>query len=241
MEAASSTSTLERLPPSPSPELPSDDEEAAPEPAAPSTGLRRLAELCVGAPRASPPSGQKDKVSLAESVADSLGLQPPKVHVWGAPQASRDRPLARWALRRPPSPSGITVSVGSGAAPFAQEVAIRGWQVVGGRDFPPGARLGAYVVYEIVVALRTGGEVTILRRYTEFCRLRASLCRAFPHLEQAIPPLPGKNHMSKFQPEFLEERRPRLQRFIRTVMLHPEMGVGGDDSVVGQWVLGTEP
>lgn len=42
--------------------------------------------------------------------------------------------------------------------------------------------------------------------------------------------------MSKFSPEFLEERRPRLQRFLRAVMLHPEMGVGGD-TVVGRWVL----
>jgi hypothetical protein len=42
---------------------------------------------------------------------------------------------------------------------------------------------------------------------------------------------------AKFSPEFLEDRRPRLQRFLRTVMLHPEMGIGGEESVVGRWVL----
>lgn len=41
----------------------------------------------------------------------------------------------------------------------------------------------------------------------------------------------------KFSPEFLEDRRPRLQRFLRTVMLHPEMGVGGERSVLAQWVI----
>lgn len=47
--------------------------------------------------------------------------------------------------------------------------------------------------------------------------------------------------MRKFSPEFLEERRPRLQRFLRTVALHPEMGAGGSDSVFGEWVLGDKP
>lgn len=42
----------------------------------------------------------------------------------------------------------------------------------------------------------------------------------------------------KFSPEFLEDRRPRLQRFLRTVALHPEMGQG--DGVLSRWVLGTE-
>ncbi|WOO80973.1 PX domain-containing protein YPT35 [Vanrija pseudolonga] len=241
-----SSSTLEMLPPSPSPELadlPSDEEEDV-QPSAPSTstGLRRLVEICAPARPHSP--GPKSKISLAESVASSIGLPGPKPAVWNPQaQARQQRPLWRWAMKRPPPEEGITISVngsGSSAEPFAREVAIAGWQVVGGKDFVATARVGAYVVYEIEIDLRNGSKVTILRRYTEFVRLHKALCRAFPHLKQTIPPLPGKNHMSKFQPEFLEERRPRLQRFIRTVMLHPEMGVGGNDSVVGQWVLGTE-
>lgn len=70
-------------------------------------------------------------------------------------------------------------------------------------------------------------------------QLRSLDCEAdVQHLGQTIPPLPGKNHMRKFSPEFLEDRRPRLQRFLRTVALHPEMGAGGADSVFGLWVLG---
>ncbi|BEJ18069.1 hypothetical protein CspHIS471_0703460 [Cutaneotrichosporon sp. HIS471] len=80
-------------------------------------------------------------------------------------------------------------------------------------------------VYEIEIALRSGTTVLILRRYTEF------------HLRRTIPTLPGKNHMHKLSPEFLQDRRPRLQRFLRTVALHPEMGQG--DGPFSHWVLGS--
>ncbi|GMK60031.1 hypothetical protein CspeluHIS016_0902480 [Cutaneotrichosporon spelunceum] len=101
------------------------------------------------------------------------------------------------------------------------------------------SRIGAYVVYEIEIALRSGTTVLIMRRYTEFVRLRDALCKAYPHLRGTIPTLPGKNHMHKLSPEFLGDRRPRLQRFLRTVALHPEMGQG--DGVLSQWVLGSGP
>ncbi|BEI94813.1 uncharacterized protein CcaverHIS019_0703940 [Cutaneotrichosporon cavernicola] len=91
------------------------------------------------------------------------------------------------------------------------------------RRSPPSAKVGAYVVYEIEIALRSGTTVLIMRRYTEF------------HLRRTIPPLPGKNHMHKLSPEFLQDRRPRLQRFLRTVALHPEMGQG--DGAFSRWVL----
>ncbi len=49
------------------------------------------------------------------------------------------------------------------------------------------------------------------------------------------PPLTAE----KFSPEFLEDRRPRLQRFLRTVALHPEMGQ--KDGVLSRWVLDAGP
>jgi len=48
-----------------------------------------------------------------------------------------------------------------------------------------------------------------------------------------------ENCIAKFSPKFLADRQPRLQRFLRAVMLHPEMGQGGEGSVIGQWVLDT--
>ncbi|BEJ02588.1 hypothetical protein CcaverHIS631_0703830 [Cutaneotrichosporon cavernicola] len=124
-------------------------------------------------------------------------------------------------------PSGEAIEHGHGhghrPAPFAAEVVIKGWQVVGGKSWDDSAKVGAYVVYEIEIALRSGTTVLIMRRYTEF------------HLRRTIPPLPGKNHMHKLSPEFLQDRRPRLQRFLRTVALHPEMGQG--DGAFSRWVL----
>ncbi|KAL7423671.1 hypothetical protein Q5752_001253 [Cryptotrichosporon argae] len=124
----------------------------------------------------------------------------------------------------------------AGDPTFARDVEIRGWKVVGGKSWTGGGKVGAYVVYDIVFNLQQGGQVAVLRRYTDFERLTEDLKRAYPHLRQAIPLLPGKNHMSKFSPAFLADRQTRLQRFVRTVALHPEMGRGGD-SVVGRWVL----
>ncbi|WVR05677.1 hypothetical protein IAU60_002699 [Kwoniella sp. DSM 27419] len=143
----------------------------------------------------------------------------------------------------PPVPaySDVTRSPSSdatGSDVFARQVAIRGWKVVGGRSWTDGGKMGAYVVYDIGIGLRNGGNVNILRRYTDFVRLRAALKAKYPSLEMAIPPLPGKAHFAKFSPKFLEERQPRLQRFLRAVVLHPEMGKGGPGSIIGDWVTG---
>ncbi|WVQ85490.1 hypothetical protein IAT38_007655 [Cryptococcus sp. DSM 104549] len=123
---------------------------------------------------------------------------------------------------------------------FARQVVIRGWKVVGGKSWTDGGKVGAYVVYDIDIGLRNGGNINILRRYTDFVRLRSMLKERYPHLRQAIPPLPGKAHMSKFSPKFLGDRQPRLQRFLKGVILHPEMGRGGTGSVVGAWVIGED-
>ncbi|WWC96769.1 hypothetical protein V866_003642 [Kwoniella sp. B9012] len=120
---------------------------------------------------------------------------------------------------------------------FARQVVIRGWKVVGGKDWKDVAKLGAYVVYEIDISLRNGGNIEILRRYTDFVNLRNALKIKYPTLKDAIPQLPGKAHFSKFSPEFLEQRQPRLQRFLRSVVLHPEMGKGGERSIVGNWIM----
>jgi hypothetical protein len=43
--------------------------------------------------------------------------------------------------------------------------------------------------------------------------------------------------VAKFSEKLLEDRKPRLQRFLRTVMLHPEMGRGGVGSLISEWVM----
>ncbi|KAK8865702.1 hypothetical protein IAR55_000847 [Kwoniella newhampshirensis] len=121
---------------------------------------------------------------------------------------------------------------------FARQVVIRGWKVVGGKSWTDMGKIGAYVVYDIDIGLQNGGNINILRRYTDFVKLRSALKSRYPQLEAAIPPLPGRAHISKFSEKFLKDRQPRLQRFLKGVILHPVMGKGGEGSVVGQWVIG---
>lgn len=103
-----------------------------------------------------------------------------------------------WKRKDVTEPIRVTTSPTPSArdAPFAKEVEVKGWQIVGGRNFDDKARVGAYVgesvtrssgetaqliiVYDIELQLRNGSTVTILRRYTEFVRLRKELQSAYP-------------------------------------------------------------
>jgi len=66
-----------------------------------------------------------------------------------------------------------------------------------------------------------GQYSSVLRRYSDFLWLYERL-----HKERAgsiVPPLPEKQAVSRFSPEFVEERRVALERFLRRVILHPEL------------------
>lgn len=66
-----------------------------------------------------------------------------------------------------------------------------------------------------------GQYSSVLRRYSDFLWLYERL-----HKERAgsiVPPLPEKQAVSRFSPEFVEERRLALERFLRRVVLHPEL------------------
>lgn len=107
-----------------------------------------------------------------------------------------------WKRKDVTEPIRVTTSPTPSAreAPFAKELEVKGWQIVGGRNFDDKARVGAYVgalrdpweelsyvwfvelmtVYDIELQLRNGSTVNILRRYTEFVRLRKELQAAYP-------------------------------------------------------------
>ena len=66
-----------------------------------------------------------------------------------------------------------------------------------------------------------GNYSSVLRRYSDFLWLYERL-----HKEKAgaiIPPLPEKQAVSRFSPEFVEDRRRALEKFLRRVILHPEL------------------
>jgi sorting nexin-1/2 len=63
---------------------------------------------------------------------------------------------------------------------------------------------------------------SVLRRYSDFLWLYDSL-----HTERPgaiVPPLPDKQAVSRFSPEFVEDRRVGLEKFLRRVVCHPELG-----------------
>lgn len=66
-----------------------------------------------------------------------------------------------------------------------------------------------------------GNYSSVLRRYSDFLWLYERL-----HRERGgaiVPPLPEKQAVSRFSPEFVEDRRIALERFLRRVVSHPEL------------------
>ncbi|WRT65873.1 uncharacterized protein IL334_002824 [Kwoniella shivajii] len=180
--------------------------------------------------------GLRDLVKMrkAEKIKSNLPISPP-------PTATiiEDRTVHVQDQNPPGYPGTITgTNTLKRNEVFAKQVVIRGWKIVGGNDWKDVGKLGAYVVYDIDIGLMNGGNINILRRYTDFVNLRNELKITYPSLKDAIPQLPGKAHFARFSRAFLEQRQPRLQRFLRAVVLHPEMGRGGDNSIVGDWVMG---
>ena len=66
-----------------------------------------------------------------------------------------------------------------------------------------------------------GAYSSVLRRYSDFLWLFERL-----HMERAgaiVPPIPEKQPVGRFSPTFVEERRMQLERFLRRVIVHPEL------------------
>ncbi|KAK1780567.1 Phox homologous domain-containing protein [Copromyces sp. CBS 386.78] len=77
------------------------------------------------------------------------------------------------------------------------------------------ANIGAFVVWNIRVETLNGSRMNIRKRYSEFDGLRKRLVQTFPNFEAAVPPLPPKSILHRFQPKFLEKRRAGLQYFLK--------------------------
>jgi sorting nexin-1/2 len=68
---------------------------------------------------------------------------------------------------------------------------------------------------------QNAGYSAVLRRYSDFLWLYTRL-----HKEKAggvIPPLPEKQAVARFSSSFIEERRAKLEQFLRRVAVHPEL------------------
>mmetsp|Transcript_25951 Transcript_25951/g.51732 ORF Transcript_25951/g.51732 Transcript_25951/m.51732 type:complete len:443 (+) Transcript_25951:234-1562(+) len=65
------------------------------------------------------------------------------------------------------------------------------------------------------------GNFSVLRRYSDFNWLHDSLLKEFPGA--CVPPIPEKQAVARFNPEFVEQRRVGCERFLRRVAAHPEL------------------
>jgi len=68
----------------------------------------------------------------------------------------------------------------------------------------------------------TGGYSAVLRRYSDFVWLYDRLQKE--RAGAILPPLPEKQAVARFSEAFVEDRRINLERFIRRVVVHPELG-----------------
>ena len=76
-------------------------------------------------------------------------------------------------------------------------------------------------IQDVFLQNNPGQYSSVLRRYSDFLWLYERL-----HKEKAgaiVPPLPEKQAVSRFSPEFVEDRRRALEQFLRRVILHPEL------------------
>ncbi|KAL3775206.1 LOW QUALITY PROTEIN: hypothetical protein ACHAW5_002767 [Stephanodiscus triporus] len=80
-------------------------------------------------------------------------------------------------------------------------------------------------VDDVFLRNNVGQYSSVLRRYSDFLWLYERL-----HRERGgsiVPPLPEKQAVSRFSPDFVEDRRRSLERFLRRVVLHPELWDAG--------------
>jgi len=66
------------------------------------------------------------------------------------------------------------------------------------------------------------GEVSVIRRYSDFLWLSEDLTRLHPGI--IIPCLPEKQTVGRFSPEFVEARRRSLEKFLLRISEHPTLG-----------------
>lgn len=117
--------------------------------------------------------------------------------------------------------AGTETPPGSGQKPIAQWAAdarVGECTIVGG--------IGGqqFAVWTVVIETVKGGHIKILKRYSEFDKLRQQLLRAFPDHAKEIPKLPPKKLIGNLATDFLNKRRKGLEFFISCVLLNPVLG-----------------
>ena len=78
-----------------------------------------------------------------------------------------------------------------------------------------------FTTYRITSTPRAGGSASVItrHRFSEFVALRAQMLESLPGV--VIPPLPEKQVINRWAPEFVEKRRVMLSIFLQKLVDHP--------------------
>jgi hypothetical protein len=116
-------------------------------------------------------------------------------------------------------------------APFARDVQIRGFTVVGEKS-------RGFVCYDVRVITIRGTTISILRRFSSFCQLRQSLLSERPQHANLVPSLPPRRTglFQKYASHHLEKRRRALQKWLAVVMLDQRWAT---TKSLREWVVGS--
>ncbi|CUA69202.1 hypothetical protein RSOLAG22IIIB_08328 [Rhizoctonia solani] len=110
-----------------------------------------------------------------------------------------------------------------------RDVELVGWASVGDNIST------GYVVYDCAIRTKEGVTIHVHKRYNSFLELEKTLRRTLPpHVVHNIPALPPKNAFAKYRPAFLDSRRRKLQTWLATVLMHPDIG---GSLAVREWIL----
>lgn len=81
---------------------------------------------------------------------------------------------------------------------------------------------GSYVSFKVNTktnrASFSAGEFSVIRRYSDFEWLSSILAHDHPGI--IIPAMPEKQTVGRFSPEFVEQRRRGLERFLSKITTH---------------------
>jgi sorting nexin-1/2 len=84
-----------------------------------------------------------------------------------------------------------------------------------------GEGINAYIAYNITTKDKAGNSRSCTRRYSDFDWFHELLKFEYKHL--IIPPLPEKTIFDRFASDFVEYRRKELERFLKRILVHPEL------------------
>jgi len=84
-----------------------------------------------------------------------------------------------------------------------------------------GEGINAYITYTITTKDKAGNPRSCIRRYSDFDWFHEKLKFENKHL--IIPPLPEKTIFDRFATDFVEYRRKELERFLKRILVHPEL------------------